>query len=310
MTGNKQEPLAMKEMKQAMKRVRNVLSVVAILMVASRACWASSSEGEPIAGRQSFVINGPAGGASGAMAGGPIMGNGDVGVMLSGPADELIFYIGKNDSWGRLTQSVMAVGQMRIMTPALQGATLKTMVDMQHAELRGEYAKGNAALTSRSWVDANRNLLCVELANKGTIPLAMTLPNTNGNSFVFEPDAANPSPDSRRIAVATRILDNADASRLTLEPGKTAVIVAAILSDLDCKGKDPLAEAKSLAAALTPGRIAEYGAMHRQWWQTFWSKSFIEIPGALHHGLMQPRRQGGAWPVGQLGYHGQTRLAW
>ena len=73
-----------------MKRVKNVLSAVAILMVASRACGASSSDGEPIVGRHSFVINGPAGGASGGMAGGPLMGNGDVGVMLSGPADDVL----------------------------------------------------------------------------------------------------------------------------------------------------------------------------------------------------------------------------
>jgi hypothetical protein len=265
-------------MKQTMKRMKNVLCVVAMLMVASRAYVASSSAGEPIVGRQSFVINGPAGGASGAMAGGPLMGNGDVGVMLSGPAEELIFYIGKNDSWGRLSQSVMAVGQLRIMTPALQGAALKTKVDMQHAELCGEYVKGNAALTSRSWIDANRNLLCVELRNTGTVQLALSLQNTNGTSFVFEPDAAKPGPDSRKIAVAIRILGNADASRFTLEPGKTAVVVAAIVSDLDCKGKDPLAEAQALSAALTPGKVAEYGVLHRQWWQGFWSKSSIEIP--------------------------------
>ena len=264
-----------------MKPLKNVLCVVAMLMVASRACGASSSAGEPIVGRQSFVIAGPAGGASGAMAGGPIMGNGDVGVMLSGPAEELIFYIGKNDSWGRLSQSVMAVGQLRIMTPALQGAALKTKVDMQHAELCGEYVKGNAALTSRSWIDANRNLLCVELRNTGTVQLALSLQNTNGTSFVFEPDAAKPGPDSRKIAVAIRILGNADASRFTLEPGKTAVVVAAIVSDLDCKGKDPLAEAQALSAALTPGKVAEYGILHRQWWQGFWSKSSIEIPNKV-----------------------------
>ena len=45
----------------------------------------------------------------------------------------------------------------------------------------------------------------------------------------------NPSPDSRKIAVAISIPGAADASHLTLEPGKTSVIVAAILSDLDCK---------------------------------------------------------------------------
>ncbi|MEI7899570.1 MAG: LamG-like jellyroll fold domain-containing protein [bacterium] len=431
-------------MNEAVKCLKNVLSVAAILTTASRAYGALLSEGESIAGRQSFVINGPAGGPTGAMAGGPLMGNGDVGVMLSGPAEELVFYIGKNDSWGRLSQSVLAVGQMRIMTPALGGASLKTTVDMQHAELRGDYVKGNTALASRSWVDANRNLLCVELANTGTVPLVMTLKNgtsgllppsvkdtgvpillgceqlgagrwffsgemaditvldralseaeiaqlaqgkrgevktfdgntrlpltapaiskaltisgwvkvarrstdadyimskgewnqgysfglsngrlrfsiggfylqcddqipldqwihvagifddkhmavlmggivkksilsvaSSGSAVLYDLDAPNPGPDSRKIAVATRILGNADAGMLTLDPGKTAVIVAAILSDLDCKGKDPLAEAQSLTAALTAGKIAEYGILHRQWWQAFWNKSFIEIP--------------------------------
>ncbi|MCX5653165.1 MAG: hypothetical protein NTY65_00720 [Planctomycetota bacterium] len=437
-----------------MKRVKIVLSVIAILMVVSRVYGVSSSDGEQIVGRHSFVINGPAGGASGGMASGPIIGNGDVGIMLSGPADALTFYIGKNDSWssflsGIRDASALTVGRMRIMTPALQGATLKTTVDMQHAELRGEYAKANASLASRSWVDANRNLLCVELVNTGTAPLAMTLqnitasnnasillpasvedngvpiqlgceqggggrwffngemadvavldqvlsdadiaklaqgerkevkvfdgktrlplaapgiskalsisawikaakrspdanyilskgefhqgyslglsggrvrfaiggvflqcdeqvpldkwvhvagtydgkrmallldgklvkaiarPSDPGAPFLFEPDAPNPALDSRKIAVATRIVGNAVASSFTLEPGKTVVVVAAILSDLDCQGQDLLAEAKSLTAALTPDKIAEYGEMHRQWWQTFWSKSSIEIP--------------------------------
>jgi len=265
-------------MNPMIKRVKLGLSAAALLLLASRASGQPAAEGEPIVARQSFVINGPAGGASSAMAAGPIIGNGDVGAMLSGPADDLTFHIGKNDAWGKISQSVMAVGRIHIKIPALQGATLKTTVDMQHAELSGEYVKGNAALISRSWVDANHNLLCIELANKGSEPLTMTLQGTNGTSFIYEPDAANPSPDSRKIAVAISIPGAADASHLTLQPTKTSVVVAAILSDLDCKGKDPLAEAEALTAAMTLDKIAEFGASHRRWWQDFWSKSFIEIP--------------------------------
>ncbi len=130
-----------------MKRVKNVLSVFAILMVVFRACGASSSDGEPMVGRHSFVINGPVGGAGNTMASGPIMGNGDVGIMLSGPADALTFYIGKNDSWssflsGIRDASVLTVRRMRIMTPALQGATLKTTIDMQHAEMKNGVVSG------------------------------------------------------------------------------------------------------------------------------------------------------------------------
>ncbi|MCX6873304.1 MAG: hypothetical protein NTW21_05775 [Verrucomicrobia bacterium] len=221
-----------------MKHLKNGLSVVAILLVASRACGVPSSDGAPMVGRHSFVIIGPVGGASNNMASGPLMGNGDVGILLAGPADALSFHIGKHDSGssfliGKRDVSVLTVGRLRIMTPALPGATLKTTVDMQHAELRGEFAKADAALTSRSWVDANRNLLSVELANKRTVPLAMALQNIiarnnadtkaiarpadSGAPLLFEPDAPHPNPDSRTIAVATRILGNANASSFTLE---------------------------------------------------------------------------------------------
>ncbi|MCY2950508.1 MAG: hypothetical protein NTU53_00835 [Planctomycetota bacterium] len=137
-------------------------------------------DGAQVVGRHSFAINGPAGGPTSGMASGPLIGNGDLGVMQSGPAENLVFCIGKNDFWCIRTQSVMAVGQVKISTPALQGSSFKTAVDMQLAEIRGEYAKGDAALASRAWVDANRNLLCVELVNKGTAPLATTLQNIKG----------------------------------------------------------------------------------------------------------------------------------
>jgi len=57
---------------------------------------APPSDDEKIVGRHSFVINRPVGGPTALMASGPLIGNGDVGVMQSGPADALIFYIGKN----------------------------------------------------------------------------------------------------------------------------------------------------------------------------------------------------------------------
>ena len=406
-----------------------------------------SSDGNQIVGRHSIVINRSAGGPTGGMASGPLVGNGDVGVMQYGPAENLIFSIGKNDFWCIRTQSVMAVGQVRISTPALQGASVKTTVDMQLAEIRGEYAKGATALASRAWVDANRNLLCVELVNRGAAPLAMKVQDIKGNggadatkptsvkdnavpvqvgceqygggrwfftgemadvtvldramseeeiakivrgerktvkdfdgktrlpltvprisraftisawikaskrsreadyiaskgewnqayslglsnghvrfavggfylqcdeqvplgqwvhvagifdsqhmallvdgkvkktggavadaglAFEYAPDA--PDRDGRKIGVVTRVVGDTNALELELEPGKAAVVATAILSDLDVKGKDPLAEAKSLTAALTPDKLAEYTAAHRQWWRSFWARSFIEIP--------------------------------
>lgn len=250
---------------------------------------APGPEGAAIVAKHSIVFNAPVGGPTKFMPSGPLLGNGDIGVMQSGPAEELVFYIGKNDFWGIRTQAPMAVGQLRLLTPDLHGANYEVTEDMRLAEIRGHYAKGRVALASRAWVDANQNLFCIELANKGTTALPISVRNIkgsgssqvvgtsgdSGSAFLYDPDA--PNPEGRKIAWCGRVVGGRTGG-LTLEPGQTVVVATAILSDLDAKGKDPLAEARALVDALTPVKLAELTESHRQWWHSFWSRSFIEIP--------------------------------
>ena len=105
------------------------------------------------------------------MVDGPLLGNGDVGVVIAGPPEHLRFHIGKNDFWGIRTQAPMAVGQIQIQTAALKGASYAAECDMRMAEWRGTFCKGGAALATRACVDANANRLFIELENKGTQPL-------------------------------------------------------------------------------------------------------------------------------------------
>jgi alpha-L-fucosidase 2 len=419
-------------------------SIVSALLAVAGLGHAATT-GPDIVAKHSIVLNAPVGEATKLMARGPLLGNGDVGVMQSGPADSLTYFIGKNDFWSTKHQAPIAVGQMRIVTPALQGAAFKTITDMSLAEIRGEYSKSGAALSSRAWVDANRNLFCVELSNKGSEPLAISLQNIKGASasdipsnvqntpnpvkigceqanggrwffngemadvevsdkvlpladitkkarnprrkveafdgksgrelsapvisktvtisgwikaaslspeadyivskgewnqgyslglsqghlrfsiggfmlqldeqvplnqwvhvagvfdgkqmavlldgkvrksigsgnlsesdFLYHPDAPNPA--SRKVGVATRVIGAKSGNEFTLAPGKSAVVVTAIQSDLDAAGGDPLASARNLVSRLTPERLAECSAAHRKWWREFWSRSFIEIP--------------------------------
>ena len=139
--------------------------------------------GQEIVAKHSITLNSPAGEPTQRMARGPLLGNGDVGVMQSGPAEELTYYIGKNDFWGINSKCPLAVGKLCIFTPALQGATFQTVSDMGLAEIRGDYVNGEAAMTSRAWVDANQNLLCVELTNKGSKALPIQVKNFMGGSL-------------------------------------------------------------------------------------------------------------------------------
>ena len=160
------------------------------------AATGQAAAGPEIVARHAITLNAPAGEPTQYMPSGPLLGNGDVGVMQSGPAQQLVYYIGKNDFWSIRYQSPIAVGQLRIQTPALHGAKFQTVSDMRLAEIRGDYANGDAAMTSRAWVDANQNLLGVELSNKGSKPLAISLQIAKGASAsavpASVPASANP----------------------------------------------------------------------------------------------------------------------
>jgi hypothetical protein len=109
------------------------------------------------------------------MVDGPILGNGDVGVVLAGQPDRLKFYIGKNDFWSVRLGSPINVGRVEIRCPELAGGTWHTDQDMAQAEVRGAFGKDAAKLATQSFVDANRNLLVTELANAGTVPLHLDI---------------------------------------------------------------------------------------------------------------------------------------
>ena len=100
------------------------------------AATGQAAAGPEFVARHAITLNAPAGAPTQYMPSGPLLGNGDVGVMQSGPAEQLIYYIGKNDFWSIKYQSPIAVGQLRILTPALQGAKFQTVSDMRLAEIR------------------------------------------------------------------------------------------------------------------------------------------------------------------------------
>ncbi|MCX6996879.1 MAG: hypothetical protein NTV49_07300 [Kiritimatiellaeota bacterium] len=124
----------------------------------------------------SAVFTAPPGGVpTGTMPDGPLLGNGDVGVVLAGPPEEQRFYIGKNDFWRRNNASVITVGLVTLVLPQLQGASYRQEQDLALAEVRGFFTKGEVAVQTRSFVDANSNLLVTELKSTGTEPLQVSL---------------------------------------------------------------------------------------------------------------------------------------
>lgn len=111
------------------------------------------------------------------MVDGPLLGNGDVGVVVAGPPEAQQFHVGKNDFWRRNDASVMAVGSIRLDAPVLAGASYHQEQDMAHGEVRGTFSNSKDLLTvrTRSWVSADENLLVTSLRCEGSTPVAFVL---------------------------------------------------------------------------------------------------------------------------------------
>jgi len=118
---------------------------------------------------------------------GPLLGNGDLGVVVAGPPEDQRFYLGKNDFWRRPNASIVAVGSVSLSIPAMEGASYRQELDLARAEVRGRFAKGSTTLHSRSWVAPSENLLVTELRCEGGNPVTVSLRQVVGGSGAVVP---------------------------------------------------------------------------------------------------------------------------
>lgn len=73
--------------------------------------------------------------------------------------------------------------------------------------------------------------------------------------------------------------DGWGADRFVLSPAKPVLIAVSVVTSEESAA--PVDEACRRVAALTPERIESLRQAHREWWRTFWSKSFVEIGDPL-----------------------------
>jgi hypothetical protein len=230
---------------------------------------------------------------------GPLLGNGDLGIALAGAPEEQRFFIGKNDWWGYGDGSrAMPVGGLTLAIAELKGASYRQEQDLALAEVRGSFTNDEVAVQTRSFVDTHSNLLVTELKCAGTKPVTVVLSQKNGLNepwgtrhttlpegvLCYTRKSQDAAPENRMdIAVVSRIiggapvLDSAGGTlKLTLKAGEAVTLVTCVLSKLDAP--DFLETAKKTVLSLEAKDISPMTGKHRDWWKSFWAKSFIEIP--------------------------------
>jgi len=181
------------------------------------------------------------------------------------------------------TPKPLAVGKWQHVAGTFDGSAIKVYVDGQ--EIKG--ATSDAAGDAAAGVEGN---------------VAW---------FTRRADPASVK-EGRTVAVATRVLgaevkaEGEEGLRIALAPGKQAIVVTSILSDLDAK--DPLAAARKRVGGLTVADVARLGEQHQAWWRGFWARSFVEIGDPLiekfwygSHYLMASCSRAGKVPPGLFG---------
>lgn len=108
---------------------------------------------------------------------GPLMGNGDVTIVASGPSDLQSFHIGKSDFWtdgegyemtneeyDNYVVSPITIGHVRLWIRDQAMMTYHQEMDLYRAELHGVFEGQEARIQTRAWCCAVENLFVVEIS--------------------------------------------------------------------------------------------------------------------------------------------------
>ena len=221
---------------------------------------------------------------------GPLMGNGDMGVCIGGPAEKLRFYLSKNDFWrlkSKAGQSSPKVfGYLDITCESLKGADYRIEQSIVDGVTTGTFKRDNITVEFKSFVAASDNVLIVELATKGgdaEVKVALAAANGSGSDSIkgtdgkiywavrkFEKDVDIPS----EAAAAMKIIGS-DSTTLKLVPEKNVTVIITMRSRF--KHDNPLSQAKKSVSSITPHRIREIKKNHALWWSDYWKRSWVDI---------------------------------
>ncbi len=155
------------------------------------------------------------------MPGGPLVGNGDLGVVMGGRyANQPIFYFGKTDFYGVLRGRMMPMGHLSLNIPALRGGKMSLQENIGPATISGTLHSPAATLAMQSWVAAKQNLMVLQLHNIGaqSMTIQSTLLdawNTPGINAIRvhenELSGLAVSPDSVQVYLGNRVKMEADS---------------------------------------------------------------------------------------------------
>ena len=263
---------------------------------------------------------------------GPITGNGDIGLTVSGLPDKQRFWISKNDFWKSgpdIKQSGPSlIGGIDIEIDDLKNASYKVEQILYEPVILSEFSTENNKVNISAMVLATENLIVLEIsANKSPVQVQVNLWVKDGYGSKTESGIENNVtwvtrkfngenllyPSEASIAISTPGIQK---NSFMVEPGKTVKIVASVVTNNESEIYREIAIEK--VAKADQQILDKLLAGHNKWWREFWAKSFVEIEDKLlekyyyaSHYMMACCSRNVNFPPGLYGnWTTMDRLAW
>ncbi|WP_186438519.1 glycosyl hydrolase family 95 catalytic domain-containing protein [Cohnella terricola] len=231
----------------------------------------------------------------------PLLGNGDVGAVMVGNIDAMTVVLGKNEFFSVADRQLKSLARLGISVSGMTGASYLTEQKIANAQVDGTFSAGGNIVNTTSWVQATdtaNNLLITKFtySGSGSKTVTVTLNPANQNTFASSVGAsgdvlyrdvrADSSDNVNGIAtlkarVATRVIGatgtvSGNQLSFTMNPGGTYSLITCMMSNTDSGSYQ--SSAIGNISGKTQGDVDSLKSSHQSWWDSFYSKSFIEIP--------------------------------
>ena len=276
--------------------------IVAIATISTRA-WAdsvTSAQAQRIVSQYSGSFSSPASCCSNEAPSGPLMGNGNLGVVIVNPINTMTFLLGKNEFWSLNGGQVEPMASMALSIPTMSGASFAMQENIYTGTVAGQFSLNGNEIQTNSWVSSNdttNNFLFTQFtySGSGTQAVTVSLAAGNGNTYPTSSGSSgsvlyyNVAADSTstvggynthqvRIAVgvvgATGTISGSTL-QFSLSPGTTVTLVSSIMSNYDSSSYTT--QSISNVSGSTSSSISSELSSNESWWSSFWGASYVEF---------------------------------
>ena len=234
----------------------------------------------------------------------PLLGNGFLGVAISGHPEEQTYHLARNDFWrlkSGLNESFPAVlGTLKINIPEIEGFDYQVKQDLYRAITYSIFSNENREISYKSFVSANEDLLVIQVKYKGVGKikgyLSLRLPGENelidnppfdiifpakteetiansGIHFISRSFVEGVDIKTRSVAALKLIGGQSKAFELT--DGQSVYI--AMASSSNFKSQDAEKKVVDRLEKLDIHDLKAAENAHLNWWKEFWAMSDVQI---------------------------------